>query len=143
MSYLVKDYMDKDVPTVDGSTSVTEAAQRISKTGKGFLIVLEEGKPQGIVTEKDFVEKIVAKELDPAKILIKKIMSSPLITVDPDENLLKASEIMQKHDIRRIPVTKDNIIYGVITASKIAQRCGEYVDQSLRDIMKWALPISL
>jgi len=82
---------------------VTEAAKTLSESGKGFLIVLKAGHPTGIVTENDFVNKIIARELDPAKVSVGEIMSSPLISIDPDENLLKASEAMHEHNIRRLP----------------------------------------
>lgn len=135
MSYLVKDYMSKEVPTVDEHTLIPEAAQAISKPG--ILIVLRKGKPIGIVTEYDFVKKILAPEVDPKHISVGEIMSTPIVSIDPDENLIKAPEVMQKKNIRRLPVIKDGIIYGVITVQTIAIECRKYVDQSVKDIMKW------
>jgi CBS domain-containing protein len=104
---------------------------------KGFLVVLKDGRPVGIVTEHDFVKKVLACELDPAKTVIAKIMSSPLITVDPDDDLLKAAELMKNNDIERLPVVKEGIIYGVLTSRLIAQSCSEYVDRSVKDIIRW------
>ncbi len=140
MSYLVKDYMVKDFPKIDEKTSCLQAAKTMVASSRGFLIILREGRPEGIVTEHDFVEKIVAREQDPSKVSIGEIMSSPLITIDPDADLLKASELMQKNRIRRLPVVKEGIIYGVLTTREISQRVGEYVDRSIRDIMRWASP---
>ncbi len=140
MSYLVRNYMLKDFPKAEERISSLQAARTMTASSRGFLIVLREGLPVGIVTEHDFVEKIMTKERDPAKVLVGEIMSSPLITVDPDEDLLKASELMQKNKIRRLPVVKDGIIYGVLTTREISQRVGEYVDKSIRDIMRWASP---
>lgn len=137
MSYLVKHYMRKDVPTIDGKALVTDAAKAMTKAGRGFLIALQNGQPAGIVTRQDLVDKIMAEEKDPAKVAVAEIMSSPLITVDPDEELTKAAEIMHKHNIRRLPVVKDGIIYGVITAMDVAQHCGEYADKAVRDILRW------
>jgi len=140
MSYVVKDYMLKDFPKVEDKVASIDAARIMIASSRGFLIVLREGRPAGIVTEHDFVEKIITREQDPVKVLIGEIMSSPLITIDPDEDLLKASELMQKHKIRRLPVVKGGIIYGVLTVREISQRVGEYVDRSIRDIMRWASP---
>lgn len=137
MSYLVKRYMSRKVPTIEEHASVTEAAKVMTKSGKGYIIVLREGKPSGIVTEHDFVAKVVAGGKDPANVSVVEIMSSPLITIDPDEDLLKASALMRKHKIRRLPVMKGGVIYGVITARDIAQRCGEYVDRATRDLVRW------
>ncbi|MEM3041899.1 MAG: CBS domain-containing protein, partial [Nitrososphaerota archaeon] len=137
MPYLVKDYMVKDFPKVDEKTSAIDAARAMVASSRGFLIVLKEGRPEGIVTEHDFIEKIIARDLNPSKVNVGEIMSSPLITIDPDEDLLKASELMQKHRIRRLPVVKEGIIYGVVTTREISQRVGEYVERTIRDIMRW------
>ena len=140
MPNLVKDYMDKEVPTTEESQLSTEAAKTMMKSGKGFLIVLQNGQLTGIVTEKDFVNKIVAAERDPLNVKVRDIMSFPLITIDPDEDLLRASEMMQKHDVRRLPVTRGGIIYGVITARDIARQAGEYVEREVKDILRWSIP---
>jgi CBS domain-containing protein len=134
--------MDKDFPTIEAEASIVEAARLLSKMGKGYIIVLEKGKPYGIVTEWDMVSKILATEMDPKKTSLKKITSTPLITIDPDEDLLKASALMQKSGIKRIPVVKGGVIYGVITSTNIAQKCGEYVNKSVKDVLRWSFPIS-
>jgi CBS domain-containing protein len=140
MAYLVKHYMRKEVPTVDEHVSVIEAAKAMIKSSRGFLVILKEGQPTGIVTEHDFVDKIVIGGKDPLKVSIGEIMSSPLITIDPDEDLIKASELMHQHSIRRLPVVKDGIIYGAITTRDISRSLAQYVDRSVRDLMRWAAP---
>ena len=135
--------MEKDVPTIGDTATVTEAAKMMSELGKGFLVVLKGGMPGGIVTEEDFVKKVLASDLDPKTLSVGQIMSSPLITINPDEDLLKASQLMKEHEVRRLPVDKDGIIYGVITAMDIATHCGNYVDKSVRDIIRWTAPLGL
>jgi CBS domain-containing protein len=141
MSYYIKDYMDKEFPTLEIEASIVDASQLLAKQGKGYVIILEKGKPYGIVTEWDLVSKILATEKDPKKTPLKSITSAPLITIDPDQDLLKASELMQTKGIKRIPVVKGGVIYGVITATNIAQKCGEYVNKSVKDILRWSFPI--
>ena len=138
MSLQIKDYMDKDVPTIDDTTSVTEAAKTMSKSGKGFLMVLKAGHPAGIVTENDFVNKVLSRELDPATVSVGEIMSFPIISIEPEEDLLKASEIMRERNIRRLPVIKNGIIYGIIVSKDIAQHCSTYVDKVTKDLIKWS-----
>ena len=142
MSYYVKDYMDKEFPTLEIEASVVDAAKLLAGKGKGYVIMLEKGKPFGIVTEWDLVSKILATEKDPKKTPLKSITSSPLITIDPDQDLLKASELMQAKGIKRLPVVKGGVIYGVITSTNIAQKCGEYVNKSVKDILRWSFPIA-
>ena len=141
MSYFVKDYMDKEFPTLEIEASVVEAAKALAKQGKGYVIILERGKPYGIVTEWDLVSKVLATEKDPKKTPLRQITATPLVTIDPDEDMLKASELMQTKGIKRIPVVKSGVIYGVITANNIAQKCGEYVNKSVKDILRWSFPI--
>jgi CBS domain-containing protein len=141
MSYRVKDYMDKDFPTIEVEASVVEAAKSLNESKKGYVIVLEKGKPYGIVTEWDMVAKVLAVEKDPKNVALKQIVSTPLITVDPDQDLIKASELMQRSGIKRLPVVKTGVIYGVLTADNIAQRCGDYVNKSVKDILRWSFPM--
>jgi CBS domain-containing protein len=135
MSYYVKDYMDKEFPTLEVEASVVDAAKKLVNENKGYVIVLEKGKPYGIVTELDLVTKILAAEKDPKMVALKQITSTPLITIDPDEDLLKASEMMQARGVKRVAVVKDDIIYGVITSTNIAQKCGDYVNNSVLNPM--------
>jgi len=138
MSYLVKDYMDKEFPSIEIEASVVDVAKLLTEKIKGYVIVLENGKPFGILTDWDLISKVLAVEKDPKKTPLKQITSTPLITIDSDENLLKASEIMQDKGIKRVPVVKDWVICGVITSINIAQKFGEYVNKSEKDILKWS-----
>ncbi len=141
MSYNVKDYMDKEFPTLEAEATVVAAAKVLDKERKGYVLVLEKGKPYGIVTEWDLVSKVLATEKDPKKLTLKEIASTPVVTIDPDEDLLKASDLMQKNGIKKIPVVKGGVIYGVVTSTNIAQKCGEYVNKSVKDILRWSFPM--
>jgi CBS domain-containing protein len=133
--------MDKDFPSIGLDASVVEASKALAQAGMSYIIVLDKGKPKGMLTEDDLVRKVLAAEKDPRGMKVADIMSSPLITVDPDEDLIKASELMQKNGIKRLPVIKEGIIYGVLTSQDIAQKCGAYVEKSVRDILRWSFPI--
>jgi CBS domain-containing protein len=141
MSYLVKSYMQEEVPTIEDAATIAEAAKMMVQTDRGVLVVLSHGQPVGIVTEHDFVHKVLAKDIDASKVKVEKIMSQPLVTVDPDADLLQASRLMREKNIRRLPVVKDGIIYGIVTSRDIATHCGEYVDRTVRDIVRWAAPL--
>lgn len=141
MSYRVKDYMDKTFMTVDVGVSIREAAKMIAGGEHGYIIVTERGKPTGMIASKDIVTKVVAKGKDLDKTPVRDAMNSPLVTIDPDEDLLKASEIMHKQGVRRLAVLKGGITYGVITSGDIAQRCSDYVDKSVKDVLRWSFPM--
>lgn len=146
MSYAIKNYMEKEFQTIDENAAVIEAAKQMSQDEgryRGYLIVLNKGSPIGIVTERDLVNKILAQGVDPSKTKVSEVMSAPLITIDPEEDLLKAAELMQQKGVRKLPVVRSGIIYGIITADDIAQKCGTYVDKTIKDILRWTAPLGL
>ncbi len=141
----VKKYMTKEVITIDYDSTASEAANLMAtvKVYEGYVIVLQKGKPKGIVTERDLVNKVLVKGLDPAKTSVSKIMSTPLKTVDPEDDLLKASRAMKKQNVRKLIVVRDEIIYGIITAKIISQNVQDYVDRSIRDIIRWTASLGI
>jgi len=90
-----------------------------------------------MITERNLVNEVLAKGRDPSKIKVSEVTSSPLIVVDPDALLIEAAEIMKKHNVRKLPVVKDDILYGIITARDITDHFRDYVDESIRDVLRW------
>ncbi|MCW4038875.1 MAG: CBS domain-containing protein [Candidatus Bathyarchaeota archaeon] len=145
MGSQVKKYMTKEVITLDYDAKVTEAANLMAadKEYEGYVIILQKGKPKGIVTERDLVNKVIVGGLDPAKTSVSDIMSSPLVTVDPEDDLLKATQVMKEQNVRKLVVVRDEIIYGIITARIISQNVQDYVDRSIRDIVRWTASLGI
>ena len=145
MGSQVKKYMTKEVHTIDYDTPVSEAANMMAadKDNEGYVIVLQKGKPVGIVTERDLVNKVLVGGLDPAKTSVSDVMSTPLVTVDPEDDLLKATQVMKERNVRKLIVVRDEIIYGIITAKKISQNVQDYVDRSIRDIVRWTASLGI
>ena len=82
----------------------------------GSLLVVKDRKLVGIMTEKDIVSKVVAKGKDPKKLKVQDVMTTRLITVAPDTDILEATKLMKKKDIRRLPVVaKDGELIGMMT----------------------------
>lgn len=145
MSYQIKHYMIKKTKTIGITSTVMEAAKVIAsdKSYEGYVIVLVKGKPVGIVTERDIINRALAKDLDPSKTKISEIMSTPLRTIDPDDDLMKAAKLMREYNVRKLVVMRDEIVYGIITAKEIAHRFGEYVDSSIKNIFRWTSPLDI
>ena len=143
MSYLIKDYMIKEIATIDVENSAAEASKMMLDKVVGYLIVLENGQPAGIVTEKDLVLKVMAKEKEPSKVKASEIMSTPLITIDPDATVEDAVKTMVQHGIRRLPVVRDSIIYGMFTSRDLAKHFNEYEDRITKDIIRSMSMVSL
>ncbi|MCR6623569.1 MAG: CBS domain-containing protein [archaeon YNP-LCB-024-027] len=136
MVYTVKDFMTKTIYTVDCNATVAEASKIMLEKNVGYLIVLDGGQPVGMISERDIVFKVVALGKDPTNVKVSEIMSKPLITVDPDATISDAVEIMVKNGLRRIPVVKDGIIYGVFTTRDLAAHFKEYEDKLVRDLLR-------
>ena len=139
MSYQVKDFMTKEVITINLDAPVTDVARVMAadKNVGGYVVILEKGRPVGIITERDVVNKITAQGRNQLKTKASEIMSTPLITIDPDEDLLNASHMMQEHNISKLVVTKDEILYGVITARDIVYHSRNYVGDLITDLIRW------
>ena len=129
----VNQVMSKNVLTAEKSTSLQDAAQEMNRLNVGCVIVTNESKPIGIVTERDFVTKVAA-EGRPLFTEISEVMSSPLITIDPEETIWEASEIMKEKLIHKLPVIENERIVGVITTSDIVRISSVGSDSQMRKI---------
>ncbi len=129
----VNQVMSKNVLTAEKSTSLQDAAQKMNQLNVGCVIVTDESKPVGIVTERDFVTKVAA-EGRPLFTEISEVMSSPLITIDPEETIWEASEIMKEKLIHKLPVIENERIVGVITTSDIVRISSVGSDSQMRKI---------
>ncbi|MFZ0346091.1 MAG: CBS domain-containing protein [Nitrososphaeraceae archaeon] len=92
------------------------ATGRCTTTGSSIL-----SRPIGIITERDMVRRIVSQEKDPRNTQASEVMSKPLISVGPEASIYDASSIMAKHNIRRLPITRDNVRLGIITATDLSR----------------------
>ena len=115
----VKEIMNRDVIGIDPDDTAEVAAQRMKHYDVGNLVVINNKKAIGIVTEEDLVRKLVSKNLLPEKVKIGDIMTSPLITVSPNTSLTSAMRIMLKNNIRRLPIVEDRKLVGIITNKDI------------------------
>jgi len=137
-AFKVVDAMREEMVTVHEDISVAEACAMISEKGQGCAIVLRKGTPIGIMTERDVTYKVAAKGLDARKVKVSEIMSTPLIEIDPDADLVVAAKIMDKHRIRRLAVVRKGILYGVLSALDIARNLEGYVESEVRKIIRYA-----
>lgn len=115
----VGEAMEPSVVTVGPDMPADEVARMMAKKDIGSVVVIENGRPIGIVTERDFCFGVVAKNKMPSKVKVKDIMSAPLKTIGPDTTLKQASRLMAKYNIRRLPVIDKGVLVGIITNKDI------------------------
>ncbi|UCC33533.1 MAG: CBS domain-containing protein [Candidatus Bathyarchaeota archaeon] len=126
---LVKDIMSSPVFTIDGDATVNEAAQLMKEHELGCIIVVsKEGKPAGIITERDLVKRVLAKNAKASKLSAKEVMTSPLSTVDPDETLSDAAKRMSDLKIRRLGVMYKGNLVGIISSKDILAVTPELIE---------------
>jgi len=132
-STFVKQIMNKNVITIDGSMSVQDAAQMMTNANVGCVIVTKKDNPVGIITERDFVTRIAA-EGRPLFTDVAHAMSIPLTTVSPDDTVWDAAEIMRRKGIHKLPVREGNEIVGIITTTDFVKICSYGSDSQMRNI---------
>lgn len=118
----VSDIMHRDVVTVGAQDTFSQAAKVLREHGISSVVV-GEGIPSGIVTERDFVS-LVAEGLDPATTKVGQRMSTDLATVPPKADIAEAAKIMAERGVRHLPVVDRRKLVGII---------------SIRDLTTWAV----
>lgn len=126
---LVKDIMSSPVFTIDEDAAVDEAARLMDEHELGCVIVAsKEGKPLGIITERDLVTRVLAKNAKASKLSAKDVMTSPLITVDPDETLSDAAKRMSDLNVRRLGVMYKGNLVGIVSSKDILAITPELIE---------------
>jgi CBS domain-containing protein len=126
---LVKDVMSSPVVTTDEEAPSNHVANLMQENDLGCVIVTNKaGKPLGIITERDLVLRVLAKNLTPASVTAKEIMTTPLVTIEPEATINDAARRMSRLDIRRLGVLyKDNLV-GIISSKDILNVMPELIE---------------
>lgn len=133
----VREIMSRPVLTVDADMDVLDAASRMISANVGSLIVVREGKPIGIITERDLVKKVVARAEDPRKVSVGDVMNSPLIKIHPDASLRDAAELMLKSGVKRLPViSADGKLVGIITDTDLVSGASLGLNDILAELIE-------
>ena len=120
----VKDFMTTNVITIDIQRTILDAAKLMHQQDVGDLVVMEGVEAKGIITERDLVRRVLALR-KPLDTKVSEIMSNPLITIEEEASIRDAARKMIKYKIRRLPVTKKNVLVGIIAASDFARHLGK------------------
>jgi CBS domain-containing protein len=132
----VRDVMTRPVITIDADIDVLTAAKRMALENVGCLIVVAGEKPIGILTERDLVKKIVAKASDPQAVKVGDVMSSPLVTISSEASLRDAAALMLKSCVKRLPVTSNGRLVGIITDTDLVSGSSLGLSDVLSDLLE-------
>jgi len=118
---LVRDIMAKNVKTVRTDDSAHDAVVKMNKFDVGSVIVTNNNRAVGIITSKNILSRIVESRLDASTVRAKDIMSSPLITIEPDAPIEDAAKLMAQKRIKKVAVMDKNKIIGIVSTSDIVK----------------------
>ncbi len=120
-SILVKDIMSKALISVNITTPVFQIAKMMQLGEIGTILVKENGTHVGIITNRDFATKITSKNI-PLDTPVKKIMSSPLITINYREQISVAAKMMSHKKVKKLVVFEKSKIVGLITSTDLVNQ---------------------
>jgi CBS domain-containing protein len=124
---LVRDIMNSPVITAGPNDHVVDIAMKMNEHNVGSIIITENEKPVGIVTDWDVVSKVIAKNSDPSLIEAGKVMQ-PIHTVEAEEGITEAARILRKYNIKRLGVVYKDRLAGIISSSDVIAVTPELVD---------------
>ena len=116
----IRDIMEKNVITIENDKTAQEAAEIIAEKDISFLVVINDGIPEGVLSESDFVRKVAATDKKSSEIKVSDIMSYKFRSVDPTTTIEDAVQKMLNKNIRRLLVTDNEKLVGVITQTDLA-----------------------
>ena len=129
----VKSVMTRAVVSVDSELSIHETAKMMEDAKVGAVIIMENNTPVGIVTDRDFATKAISHTYhiaDP----VKKIMSTPMFSISPNESIRMAADLMYTRRIRKLPVIENDEVIGIITATDLVNQLANCKEEDLRNI---------
>jgi len=136
LDYLVKDVMSYPVVTISHEADMMEVSKCMGRNHIGSLIVEENGESSGIVTERDLLSRVIARGKDLREVKVVSIMSSPLITIEPDKSVRKAAKTMMEKKGRLVVFSEEELI-GIITASDLVKGIPE-TEKTLKEALEYA-----
>jgi len=132
----VREIMTRPVITANADLDIFSAAKKMAQANVGSLIIVAEGKPIGILTERDLVKKVVAKAVDPRSVLVGDIMNSPVVSIEPDASLREAAVLMLRSGVKRLPVIADGKLIGIITDTDLVSGSPLGMNEILSDLLE-------
>ena len=121
MAQSIRDFMTTNPITMQAASSVADAARTMRDSNIGDVIVLDNGRIRGIVTDRDIVVRAVAEGRDPFTTRLADVCSQELTTLSPTDSVEDAVSLMREKAIRRLPVVEGGKPIGIVSIGDLAQ----------------------
>lgn len=105
----------REVASINPSATLATVAQRLRLEGIGSLVVLEEGRLAGMISERDVVHAFAAHRAEAADIKVADVMARDLVTCRPEDSLTRVLGLMTRHRVRHLPVLEGGRLVGLIS----------------------------
>jgi CBS domain-containing protein len=133
MAKSVRDAMTGDPRSIGATASVVEAARLMREQHIGSLPITDGEKLVGMITDRDITTRVVAEAADPKVTSVEDVYSRDLVSVEPDNDLQEALQLMARHQVRRLPVVENDRLVGIVAQADIAlgeneKKTGELVE---------------
>jgi signal-transduction protein with cAMP-binding, CBS, and nucleotidyltransferase domain len=132
-----REIMHTDVMTADPTTTALACAQRMVGAHHGYAVILKDGRLEGIVTEWDFLAKVVARGVDPASVPVSSLAVAPVVSCDAETATDEVVQRMAREGIRRMVVTEGGRVVGMITSKDVIKAFKPYIDKISADISRF------
>ena len=131
-SFSVKDIMNPNVVSLGPDSTLKEASELMDKQKIGSIVIMDNEKPVGIITERDYATRVMLKPYS-ADSKVSEVMSSPVIHVSSEQSVAEIIDIMANKDIRKVPVIDDGKVLGIVTGTEFLRL---FVQASDADLQK-------
>ena len=122
MGKSVQEAMTSNPCAIDADKPVSYAAKMMKEEDVGLAPIVEGGRLVGTVTDRDIVTRVIAEGRDPNSTSVRDIASTDLVTIDPQQELGEALQLMAQHQVRRLPVVEeDGKLVGVVAQADVAE----------------------
>lgn len=116
----IKDIMTRNLIFVSPDNNIKQVAEIMRDKSIGVVLILDQNnKLSGMISERDIITKVVAFKLDPSEILVKDVMTRNLITGNQEMTDMEASMLMSEKRIKKLPIVENNQVIGIITQTDL------------------------
>ena len=126
MAKKISDLMSPDPYAIETDKPVAHAARMMKDEDVGLAPIVEGDRLVGTLTDRDIVMRVVAEGRDPQSVAVREVASTRLVTIDPQQDLDEALQLMASNKVRRLPVVEqDGRLVGVVAQADIAREANE------------------
>ena len=125
-----------EVATITADKTICDCARQMRLEHVGSLVVVNDDQtPLGMITDRDIAIEVVARNLDPMKLTVRDVMTTPVVTAGPSESMVVALARMREFGVRRLPIVdEEGKLVGVISNSNLVEELSSLLDSLVRNI---------